>query len=564
VTNPSPRLVAGRYRLGAVLGRGTMGTVWSAHDEVLGRPVAVKEVLLPPGIPEVEADALRERSLREARAIAALSHPNVVTLYDVAREGDAPFVVMELVASRSLAELLLEGALPPQRVIAIGAAVSAALQAAHAAGITHRDIKPGNVLVAHDGRIKLTDFGIARNPADQTLTATGLMLGSPAYIAPEIASGGPVNPAADLWGLGATLFAAVEGRPPYDAGTAMATVASVVQDEVPRPSCSGPLAEVIGGLMVKDPARRMPLSQVRQLLGAPPEPAEPQPVGRPIPVTVPVATTSAPPSVSSRVPSSAPRRGREAAETPRRLAGQLAADPGPLPFGVPSAADTPTTAHRAESTSTGRRTVLWTLAVLLFLGAATAGFGVVRVAAGRPALPYLGSRAAAGTSRHDVVLTPRVLQVTEPDGTRPARVTVSVPQGWPEFREQRTLGNSSGTVMRFVSPDGSEVIAVERVTGGLPGGSAVAVEQYLTTYLRKLAQGLPQLVETQRQRMSADALDATFRTQEGGELRRTTYLRMVPARPDLWVVAVTVPTEREGAGRTKLFEPVVAAFAPGL
>jgi hypothetical protein len=275
----------------------------------------------------------------------------------------------------------------------------------------------------------------------------------------------------------------------------------------------------------------------------------------------------------------------KAPETPRSRTGQLAADPGPLPFAIPPDTAAPTTAHRVvessavesswdrgstaestgiASTSAGRRVVLWTLAVLLFLGAATAGFGVVRVAAGRPALPSLGTRAVTGTSRDDVVLTPRVLQVTEPDGTRPARVTVSVPQGWPEFREQRMLGNNSGTVLRFVSPDGSEVIAVERVTGGLPGGSVVAVEQYLTTYLRKLAQGLPQLVETQRQRMSADALDATFRTQEGGELRRTTYLRMVPARPDLWVVAVTVPTEREGAGRTKLFEPVVAAFAPGL
>jgi hypothetical protein len=126
------------------------------------------------------------------------------------------------------------------------------------------------------------------------------------------------------------------------------------------------------------------------------------------------------------------------------------------------------------------------------------------------------------------------------------------------------LGNNSGTVLRFVSPDGSEVIAVERVTGRLPGGSVLGVEQYLTTYLGKLAQGLPQLVETQRQRLSGGALDATFRTQEGGELRRTTYLRMAPAKLDLWVVSVTVPTEREGAGRTKLFEPVVAAFAPGL
>ncbi|MGH3753076.1 MAG: serine/threonine-protein kinase [Pseudonocardiaceae bacterium] len=556
MTDPAPRLVAGRYRLGEVLGRGTMGTVWSAHDEVLGRPVAVKEVLLPPGIPDAEADALRERTMREARTIAALSHPNVVTLYDVAREGAAPFVVMELVASRSLAELLVAGALPPHRVVAIGAAVAAALQAAHAAGITHRDVKPGNVLVAHDGRIKLTDFGIARNAADQTLTATGLMLGSPAYIAPEIATGRPVTPAADLWGLGATLFAAVEGRPPYDAGTAMATVVSVVQGEVPRSSCSGPLAKVISGLMVKDPARRMPLWQVRQLLGAPPEPADPPPADPRPPLRRP---RHAAPSAPAIVPRSAP----QAPETPRQLTGQLAADPGPLPFAVSPGAvapgpGPPVVVRRAEGT--GRRVVLWTLAVLLFLGAAITGFAFARVAAGRPAFPDLETRAALRTSTGDAVLTPRVVQISEPDGTRTARFTVSAPQGWPEFREQRALGTVSGTVTRFVSPDGSEVIAVERVTGVLPDGDVG--DQYLTGYLRRLAQGVPELVETQRRKLPTGALDAAFRTQEGGGLRRTTYLRLVPVRSGLWVVWVTVPTEREKAGRTKLFEPVVAGFTP--
>jgi serine/threonine protein kinase len=576
VTNALPRLVAGRYRLGAALGRGTMGTVWSAYDEVLGRPVAVKEVLLPPGIPDAEADALRERSLREARAIAALSHPNVVTLYDIAWEGAAPFVVMELVASHSLAELSRDGALAPHRVVAIGAAVAGALQAAHAAGITHRDVKPGNVLMAHDGRIKLTDFGIARNRADQTLTATGLMLGSPAYIAPEIASGGPVNPASDLWGLGATLFAAVEGRPPYDAGTAMATVAAVVQDEVPRPSCSGPLAEVINGLMVKDPARRMPLSQVRRLLGAPPEPADPEPAA------APVLTTSAPSRVRRKIPSDLPADAPQEGTTARRRTGQLAANPGPLPFATPTQAGPPSTASASQSTGSqstgsrgtglrgtgtgsagaGRRTLLWTLAVLLFAATAIASFEAARVAAGRPALPQLGARNVVRTPSDDVVLAPREQQVTEPAGARPARFTVSVPQGWPEFREQRTFGTDFGTVMRFVSPDGSEVISVERVTG-VPGGAGQSPDQYLSTYLRTLAQGVTELVETQRQRLSGGALEATFRTQEGGELRRTTYLRLVPVGTELWVVSVTVPTDREGAGRMKLFEPVVAAFTAG-
>ncbi len=552
VTNPSPRLVAGRYRLSAVLGRGTMGTVWSAHDEVLGRPVAVKEVLLPPGIPEAEADAVRERTMREARTIAALSHPNVVTLYDVAREGAAPFVVMELVASRSLAELLAQGALPPQQVIAVGAAVAAALQAAHAAGITHRDVKPGNVLMAHDGRIKLTDFGIARNPADQTLTATGLMLGSPAYIAPEIASGGPVSPAADLWGLGATLFSAVEGRPPYDAGTAMATVASVVQDEVPKPSCSGPLAEVISGLMSKEPAHRMPLSQVRQLLGAPPEPTDLKLAVHPV-----RAATSGPTTTPEKPLTSAPHSAQQAVETSRRRTGQLAADPGPLPFTVASTSKSPPAAHRVQSTGAGRRVLLWTLAVLLFLGAATTAFALTRAAAGRSALPSLEAPTVLGSRTADAVLAPRVVQVTQADGSRPARFAISVPQDWVEFREQRALGNNSSTVMRFVSPDGAEVIAVERVIGVLP--SEVA-DQYLSLHLRRLAQGVPELVETQRQKMSTGAIDAAFRTQEGGELRRTTYLRLVPAQADLWVLSVTVPTEREGAGRTKLFEPVAARF----
>jgi serine/threonine protein kinase len=545
MTTSSPRVVAGRYRLEAVLGRGTMGTVWSAHDEVLGRSVAIKEVLLPPGIPDAEADALRERSMREARAIAALSHPNVVTLYDVAREGSTPFVVMELVASRSLAELTRNGGLPPQQVATIGAAVAAALQAAHAAGITHRDVKPGNVLVAHDGQIKLTDFGIARNPADQTLTATGLMLGSPAYIAPEIASGGPVNPASDLWGLGATLFAAVEGRPPYDAGTAMATVAAVVQGDVPRASCSGPLAEVISGLMVKDPARRIPLSRVRQLLGPPPAPADPTPADQedtqPQIVITPEASAA------------------ETPELPRQRSAPLATDPGPLPLTVPAGGSARATTHRRQRSSSGSRILLWILAVLLFLASATIGFDLVRIASGYPALPTLKSPAMPADDPDEVALASRALQVGGLDGIRPARVTVSVPRGWPEFREQRTLGTNAGPVLRFVSPDGSEAIAIERIMGALPAG----LDQYLTTYLRRLAQGLPQLVETQRQRGSAGTLEATFRTQEGGQLRRTTYLQMMPTAADAWVISVTVPTEREGAGRMKLFEPVVASFTPG-
>lgn len=262
-----PRVVAGRYRLRSVLGSGSMGTVWSAYDEFLHRPVAVKEMKVPPGIPAEQADELRERTLREARAIAVLSHPNVITLHDVARENDAPFVVMELLPSRSLAHLLRDhGPLTVEQAAAVGIAVAAALEAAHDAGITHRDVKPGNVLVASDGRIKLTDFGIARNVSEATMTRTGIMLGSPAYISPEVASGGAVTPSADLWGLGATLFAAVEGAPPYDAdGDPLETVGKVVNGKVPRPK-PGPLADVITALMKKEPEKRISLREVRHRL----------------------------------------------------------------------------------------------------------------------------------------------------------------------------------------------------------------------------------------------------------------------------------------------------------
>ena len=571
-TDPAPRLVAGRYRLGAVLGRGAMGAVWSAHDEVLGRPVAVKEVLLPPGIPDAEADLLRERSLREARAIAALSHPNVVTLYDVVRENGAPFVVMELVPSHSLAELLRQGPLPTERVTAVGAAVAAALQAAHAAGITHRDVKPGNVLVAHDGRIKLTDFGIARNLADQTMTATGLMLGSPAYIAPEVASGSQVNPAADLWGLGATLFAAVEGRPPYDAGDPVTTVSSVVLGEVPRPSCTGALAAVIGGLMVKDPARRMPLSEVRRILGIPPVTA-PAPA-RPIPST-PASSWTDPSELVSPPgrPAAAVRTAAGPGQLPRGSSVQLAADPGPLPFALP--ADRPGSADRASSAgsrpplsirSTLRTALLWVLAVLVLLGAAVAAFGAARIASGASVVPELGFWAQPGirSAPGSTALVTRRLEVAEEDGLGRASCTLSVPEGWSEFREPGVLGADLGITVRFVSPDGSELVAVEWAPGFLSDGRPA---DYLATYSRQLAEVVPHLIDAGREELPGGALDATFRTMEGrgirGELRRTTYLRLLPDGEDLWVVRVSVPTEREGTGRAELFEPVVAGFAPG-
>ncbi|HXV94623.1 MAG TPA: protein kinase, partial [Pseudonocardia sp.] len=336
------RRIAGRYLLSSRLGSGAMGTVWSGFDELLRRRVAVKELKVPLGIPDREAFDLRERILREARALGGLSHPNVVTVYDVVEVDGAPMVVLEMVPSRNLAAMIAEqGTLSVEQAAVVGFATAGALRAAHRAGITHRDVKPGNVLVGDDGRVKLTDFGIARNAADAPMTTAGLVLGSPAYIAPEVAAGQAVTPAADLWGLGATLFAAIEGRPPYDVrGDPVSTITEVVDGAVPQPSTYGPVAEVIRALMVKDPEQRMPLQQVRARLR--PLVADPEDPLYPGSPDAPTMTAMEVPRVSPRsgtrpaggAPPSPSAAGthRGARPSPRPEGpSPLAADPGPLP-----------------------------------------------------------------------------------------------------------------------------------------------------------------------------------------------------------------------------------------
>jgi eukaryotic-like serine/threonine-protein kinase len=263
----SHRLIGGRYRLDRSIGQGGMGTVWQGHDELLGREVAVKEVRFPPELGSQEVADLRERTLREARATARLSHPNVITTYDVVEEDDRPWIVMELLATRSLSEVLRDdGPLPPHRVAEIGLGVLAALELSHAQGVVHRDVKPGNVLITPDGRPVLTDFGIATTAGDAALTSTGLVLGSPAYMSPERARGQRPGPESDLWSLGATLYSAVDGRPPFDSPNALGTLTAVISDPVEPPDVEGPLREVILGLLAKDPADRLDIPTARGLL----------------------------------------------------------------------------------------------------------------------------------------------------------------------------------------------------------------------------------------------------------------------------------------------------------
>src|SRR5215217_6668127 len=255
---PAPdRLVANRYTLKAPLGRGGMGVVWRAQDAVLGREVAVKEVVLPPTLAEAERRPAQARVLREARAAARLNHPGAVTLYDVVQDRGNTFIVMELVEAPTLAELVAEqGPLAVGRVAELGVQLAGALEAAHGAGIVHRDVKPGNVMVAERGGAKLADFGVASLAGDPQLTSTGLVLGSPAYMAPEQARGEASGPAADFWALGATMFYAVEGVAPFDRGSSIATLAAVVNDPPRGPRRAGPLTDVIIALLAKDPAAR--------------------------------------------------------------------------------------------------------------------------------------------------------------------------------------------------------------------------------------------------------------------------------------------------------------------
>ncbi|HEV7207692.1 MAG TPA: serine/threonine-protein kinase, partial [Mycobacteriales bacterium] len=261
------RRIAGRYRVVGLLGRGGMGTVWLAEDELLRRPVAVKEIFYPPGLSDHEVEVLRERTMREARAAARLTHPSVVRMYDVVEEDGHPCLVMERLAGRTLAEAVREnGAMSVAAVAGIGLQILGGLEAAHAEGVVHRDVKPSNVVLEDNNRAVLTDFGIAVSAGDSTLTSTGLLVGSPAFMAPERARESRPGPPSDLWSLGATLYTAVEGHPPFPGQEALATLTAVATEDPEPTVLAGPLAPALEGLLRKDPALRLNAAQLRGLL----------------------------------------------------------------------------------------------------------------------------------------------------------------------------------------------------------------------------------------------------------------------------------------------------------
>ncbi|WP_127502019.1 serine/threonine protein kinase [Actinoplanes solisilvae] len=343
MTEKPAGLLAARYRLVKSLGEGGMGVVWEARDELLDRDVAVKE-LAPNGLSEAELGDLRERAIREARAIARVDHPNVVRIFDVVHDDDdAPWIVMELVRSRSLHDVVNEdGPVTPERAAEIGLAVLSALRSAHDAGILHRDVKPANVLLATNGRIVLTDFGLAEMAGDSAMTRTGVVLGSPSYLAPERALDEQPGPAADLWSLGATLYAAVEGRPPYEKSSPMATLAALMVEPSPPPKQAGPLRPVLDALLRKNPAERATPDETKRLLQAV---TSPDATTAGTPASVP--QTSAAPA-SGAPASAAPASGAPASAAPASAASASGAPASAAPASAASASDAPALAAPAS------------------------------------------------------------------------------------------------------------------------------------------------------------------------------------------------------------------------
>ncbi|WP_067520833.1 serine/threonine-protein kinase [Alloactinosynnema sp. L-07] len=268
------QLVADRYRLLETIGSGAMGVVWRAKDERLGRIIAVKHLHVRTGLSEAQTDEARRRAMREARIAARLQHRNAIAMLDVAEQDGDPFLIMEFLASKSLSAVLAErGTLPPDQVAAIGSQVAAALAAAHAAGIVHRDVKPGNILLADEGTVKITDFGISRALGDATITETGMLAGTPAYLAPEIARGKDPSHASDVFSLGATLYHAIEGSPPFGLNpNPLALLHAVAKGHVDPPRNGGSLTPTLMSLLRSEPAHRPTMAEAATTLAAPTAP----------------------------------------------------------------------------------------------------------------------------------------------------------------------------------------------------------------------------------------------------------------------------------------------------
>ena len=335
------RVIAGRYRLQAPIGRGAMGVVWRARDQLLDRDVAIKEVQIADTLTEEERATAFQRTLREAKTAARLNHPAVVTVYDVAEDGGRPWIVMQLVHAQSLDQVLAEsGPLSPRRAAEMARQLLSALSVAHAAGVMHRDVKPSNVLLSSDDRAVLTDFGIATFADDPKLTQTGMVMGSPGFTAPERIRGEDASPASDLWSLGATVYAAVEGHGPFDKrGGAITTMSAIINEEAPEAPTAGALGPVIAALLRREPADRPDASAAaRMITDVLPRLPDRAPGAPPGYEATALSASSPPPGPAPPGPPMAVSPGRPGAVRPRApQPGEVAFDYGPTVIKPPDA-----------------------------------------------------------------------------------------------------------------------------------------------------------------------------------------------------------------------------------
>jgi eukaryotic-like serine/threonine-protein kinase len=388
------RLIADRYRLISEVGRGAMGVVWLARDERLGRTVAVKELRTGVGLSSTQMEQSYLRARREARIAASLNHPHAVAVYDVVEQEERPYLVMEYVPSRSLAEVLRERtALEPAEVAEIGAQLASALVAAHEAGIVHRDIKPGNILLAESGGAKLTDFGISRAIGDVTVTGTGEMLGTPAYFAPEVAQGHPASAASDVFSLGATLYAAVEGEPPFGTGpSAIALLLRIANGEIRAPERIGPLTDTLMWMLGNNPDGRPSMETSRRELNAIAVSSSPDAGTEQIPetaaATVPTVADASPEPADSDVDSASAAESGDRAGAGLAVAGAAVSE---RPPSAPKRSDT--------GTDSRRRLLLPWWAWLVLAAIVTAGIIAALVASGGPSASGVTPPAAATSTK---------------------------------------------------------------------------------------------------------------------------------------------------------------------
>lgn len=521
-------LLADRYRLTRELGRGGMGVVWEAYDELLHRDVAVKEVNFPPDLSEEDRDRLAARTLREARAVAAVDTHAAVRVFDILDQDGRPWIVMEMVRGRSLTAVLRErSSLPAQEVARIGLAVLEALEAAHAAGVLHRDVKPGNVLIGDDGRVALTDFGIATVDGDGGETTSGVIVGSPAYVAPERVNGDPSTPASDLWALGATLWTAAEGRPPYAGDNAIAVMSSVTHnDPPPCRQCGGPLADLLRRLMDRDPQRRPDAATAREVLAR--VAADP---------TATLAVTQ--PYPSEELPAAFDRTTVLEAPTTQSA-------PAPRPVTSPPVSSPSSTAPPPSSTAPPRRR-RWLRALSVAVVVAVAAVTVV-----------LLSRGQSGT-------TPGEHHRTAGSATRTA-----IPGGWTRYTDP-TLGWSVGVPpgwqrstaadgTRFTDPAGGRYFLV--ASRQPAGSSAIGAWRDAERAFRATHQDYQRLrLESIDVSGARDAADWEFTYVDGGAALHALDRAMVFGHTGYGLFRQS-HTDQWDASQS-LFDRIEATFQPG-